>query len=98
METHLPRTGPIARDFDGPVESRQPRLDTASEGARLLLIGAALTAVIAAYAYVGGWLAHNELKRDVPNSTSFWNSNVAILASCAQTVPFRAVHSGKWVV
>jgi hypothetical protein len=38
------------------------------------------------------------LKRDVPDSTSFWNSNVTILTSWAYTAPFKAVHSGKWVV
>jgi hypothetical protein len=29
---------------------------------------------------------------------SFWNSNVAIVTSWAETARLKAVHSGKWVL
>jgi hypothetical protein len=38
------------------------------------------------------------IKRDISDSTSFWNSNVAILTSWTKNAPLKAVHSGKCVV
>jgi hypothetical protein len=61
METHPPINGPITRDSSRQVKAGPPHLSVASEGDRLLQTGAALTAVIAALAYLSGWLAHNEL-------------------------------------
>ncbi len=44
-----------------PAEAARPRLGTASALARWTLIGVALAAVAAIFAYLGGWLTPNEL-------------------------------------
>jgi catalase len=47
--------------LEAPVEKSPPRLGKASTLARFALIGVALAVVVGAFAYLGGWLAPNEL-------------------------------------
>jgi catalase len=48
-------------DLKTPAEAARPRLGTASTLAHFTLIGVALAAVTATFAYLGGWLTPNEL-------------------------------------
>jgi catalase len=63
METRPSTSGPepIAPASNTSAETSRPRLSRANAAVRLLLIGAATGAVIAAFAYFGGWLTPNEL-------------------------------------
>jgi catalase len=51
----------MVSDLRAPPETDQQRLSMASVLARLALIGAALTAVTATYAYLAGWFTRHEL-------------------------------------
>ncbi|HEV8071414.1 MAG TPA: catalase family peroxidase [Planctomycetaceae bacterium] len=52
---------PVAQDSKTSADTSRLHLSRANAAARLLLIGAAIGAVIAAFAYFGGWLTPNEL-------------------------------------
>jgi catalase len=51
----------MSNALEAPAEARQQRLGSASLVARFALIGVALAAVAATFAYLGGWLSPNEL-------------------------------------
>ncbi len=53
--------GTTASDPNAPAEAERPRLGKARALARFVLIGVALLAVVATFAYFGGWLTPNEL-------------------------------------
>ena len=60
MKTDTPTIGGIDHSHP-PNGAERPRLTIAGTSARLALIGAVLAAVIATFAYLGGWLTPNEL-------------------------------------
>ncbi len=61
MKALGPFAASAAEDPKTPAEAARPRLGSTSTLARLALIGAALAAVAATFAYLGGWLTPNEL-------------------------------------
>ena len=63
METRPSTSGPepVAQDTKTSGDTGRLHLSRASTAARLLLIGVALAAVVAAFAYFGGWFTPNDL-------------------------------------
>jgi catalase len=51
----------MSNDLKAPVEIERPRLGKATTLARFALIGVALAAVAATFAYLGGWFSPNKL-------------------------------------
>jgi catalase len=61
MQPLEPTAGIAANESKAPAEAARPRLSKVSTLARFALIGVALAAVAATFAYLGGWLNPNKL-------------------------------------